>query len=77
MKQSIIAALALLSIAAAAAYSASSPKLSPFKIEITVSESSATMRCIEGCAWETTSASCDKTEGECRFVVDHAGVGGI
>jgi hypothetical protein len=77
MKQSITAALALLSIAAAAAYSASTPKASPFKIEVAVSGSSATMRCIEGCAWETASASCDKTEAECRFVVDHGGVGGI
>jgi hypothetical protein len=77
MKQSIIAALALLSIAAAAAYSANTPKVSPFKIEIAVSGSRATMRCIEGCAWETTSISCDKTDAECRFVVDEAGVGGI
>jgi hypothetical protein len=77
MKQSITAALALLSIAAAAAYSASTPKVSPFKLEIAVSGSSVTMRCIEGCAWETTSISCGKTEAECRFAVDHAGVGGI
>ena len=77
MKQSIIAALALLSIAAAAAYSASTPKVSTFKIEIAVSGSSVTMRCIDGCAWETASASCDKTEGECRFVIDPAGLGGI
>ena len=76
MKKSVIAALALLSIVAAAAYSASTPKVSPFKIEIAVSGSNVTMRCIEGCSWDTASTSCGKTEGECRFVVDQAGVGG-
>ena len=75
MKHITLVGLVLALIGAAVA-TAGARKPVPFKIEVTVSGSTAEMRCLEGCFWETTSASCGADATTCQFVVDHEGVGG-
>jgi hypothetical protein len=75
MKQIALFGL-ILALIGAVVVTADAGKPTPFKIEVTVSGSAAEMRCLEGCLWGTTSASCGVDATTCQFVIDHEGVGG-
>jgi hypothetical protein len=59
----------------AAAVSAERPASAPFRIEIEVSGNDATMRCTEGCEWQTQSITCNGA-APCAFVLSEKGVSG-
>lgn len=55
--------------------SAEPPKTAPFRIEIEVSGNDASMRCTQGCDWQTKSITCNGA-APCAFILSEKVVSG-